>query len=231
MFGRPSLQDPAITPWEENAQAWTQAVRTNQIASRVAVTNNAILASIAARTPRRILDIGCGEGWLCRAVKHHIGSAITGLDGSQYLIKAARKADPHGDYDLALYEDLIAGSWPEGCWEATFDALVFNFALFQKDLKPLLAAAKTRLAPKGAILIQTLSAEILGDEPAGWRHERFEGFGKAAWTGLDWYCHDIAALTDMIDAVGLTAAQIIRTKARDPNDLRERSVIIVAVQD
>jgi hypothetical protein len=50
--------------WQANADAWTAAVREQRIESRRLVTDAAILA--LALAPLRILDLGCGEGWLRR---------------------------------------------------------------------------------------------------------------------------------------------------------------------
>ena len=50
--------------WERNAANWTRVVREGLIPSRRAGTDAAILDAIAERAPRRLLDIGCGEGWL-----------------------------------------------------------------------------------------------------------------------------------------------------------------------
>ena len=55
------------TVWLQAAAPWCRAVRDGRIRSRVAVTNAAILDAIAARPGGRLLDLGCGEGWLLRA--------------------------------------------------------------------------------------------------------------------------------------------------------------------
>jgi 2-polyprenyl-3-methyl-5-hydroxy-6-metoxy-1,4-benzoquinol methylase len=54
--------------WQANADAWTTAVRGQRIESRRLVTDAAILQTILALAlaPLRILDLGCGEGWLRR---------------------------------------------------------------------------------------------------------------------------------------------------------------------
>ncbi|RFQ41343.1 class I SAM-dependent methyltransferase, partial [Pseudomonas sp. ATCC 13867] len=49
--------------WQANADAWTRAVREQRIESRRLVTDAAILSAVAAGPARRLLDIGCGEGW------------------------------------------------------------------------------------------------------------------------------------------------------------------------
>ena len=47
--------------WQANADAWTAAVREQRIESRRLVTDVAILQAILALSPKRILDLGCGE--------------------------------------------------------------------------------------------------------------------------------------------------------------------------
>src|SRR5438874_1602582 len=60
-----------IDSWHKNAAPWTAAVRDNQIESRRLVTNQAVVDAIVGRSPRTALDIGCGEGWLVRALAAH----------------------------------------------------------------------------------------------------------------------------------------------------------------
>ncbi|MEX2088202.1 MAG: methyltransferase domain-containing protein, partial [Bacteroidota bacterium] len=55
-----------IESWGKNARPWVTAVREGEIASRVLVTNKAIVDAVLGRAPRSVLDVGCGEGWLVR---------------------------------------------------------------------------------------------------------------------------------------------------------------------
>src|SRR5512140_1045648 len=57
-----------VDSWDHNAEPWTKAVRENRIESRSLVTNQAIIDAVESRSPRTVLDIGCGEGWLVRAL-------------------------------------------------------------------------------------------------------------------------------------------------------------------
>ena len=50
-----------LASWHANADAWTRAVRERAIPSRVAVTDNAIVAAVRVCAPRTVLDVGCGE--------------------------------------------------------------------------------------------------------------------------------------------------------------------------
>jgi SAM-dependent methyltransferase len=50
--------------------------------------------------PRRLLDVGCGEGRLPRDLKAR-GYEVVGVDGSATLVDHAREADPEGEYHVA----------------------------------------------------------------------------------------------------------------------------------
>ena len=75
-----ALSDASIVDsWRKNAHAWTAAVRERRIESRTLVTDRAIVDAVLSRSPRRVLDIGCGEGWLGRALAGS-GVALLGID-------------------------------------------------------------------------------------------------------------------------------------------------------
>ena len=78
-----------VDSWHKNATPWTDAVRDSQIESRKLVTNQAIVDAVRRRAPRTVLDIGCGEGWLVRALAER-GMRATGVDVVPALIEQAR---------------------------------------------------------------------------------------------------------------------------------------------
>ena len=68
-----------IESWHQNADSWTGAVRDHQIESRRLATDAAVVKAVLDRHPRTVLDVGCGEGWLARAL-HAQGIDVLGVD-------------------------------------------------------------------------------------------------------------------------------------------------------
>ncbi|HEY0915960.1 MAG TPA: class I SAM-dependent methyltransferase [Solimonas sp.] len=163
--------------WIHNAAGWTAAVREGRIESRRLVTDAAILAAIRRHRPARLLDLGCGEGWLCRAATAE-GIEATGIDASAPLIQAAQAA-AGAQYHVMSYDQL------DPAVLGRHDLLVCNFALLDDRLPALLQRLQALRTPSGRLLIQTLHP---GDAAGqGWREERFEAFGGGFPAAMPWY--------------------------------------------
>ena len=187
-------------------------MRDGLIPSRKAGTDAAIVAAIAARGPKRLLDVGCGEGWLCRQARAAIGCDTTGIDAAADLVRDAAAADPTGTYRVLSYADLVAGARDLG---RDFDVIVFNYALFEEDVAPLLAAARGLLAPRGAILIQTLHPDVFAGATEGWRVEDFAAFESRDWTPMPWYYRSVASWRATIARAGLTLIEVLEPQTED----------------
>jgi 2-polyprenyl-3-methyl-5-hydroxy-6-metoxy-1,4-benzoquinol methylase len=177
------LEQRILASWHTNAAAWTSAVRHRLIPSRRAGTDAAIMQACARLRPKRVLDIGCGEGWLTRALAEIAGEAV-GIDGSAALIDEARAAGG-ALFEVLDYQTIEADSKAlPGPW----DAIVCNFALLGDPLTPFLAALRTRLGPRGRLLIQTVHPWAC-DAPYenGWREENFASFETQFPATMPWY--------------------------------------------
>ena len=64
----PTPESALLQSWHTNADAWIDVIRSGAIESRQQVTDQAVLLAIIGRQPERVLDLGCGEGWLLRAL-------------------------------------------------------------------------------------------------------------------------------------------------------------------
>lgn len=196
--------------WEANAALWTQAVRQGRIPSRKAATDAAIVEAILDGLPMGglVLDLGCGEGWLARAL-HQLGVQVHGIDGCASFIEAARK-DGRGTFEHLNYAQVAEAPDRLG---GPYDAIVFNFALLDDEAVSILRAARRALAPGGRVLLQTVHPLSL-DAPYtdGWRRELFTDIG-AGFLPMPWYFRTVSSWIRTIHAAGLSV-----TDLREPID-------------
>ncbi|MDL4775415.1 MULTISPECIES: class I SAM-dependent methyltransferase [Thermomonosporaceae] len=75
--------------WEANAEYWVKVIRERRDRYRTELTDQAVLDAIGPCKGLRILDAGCGEGYLARALAAQ-GADVVGIDASQGLIDAAQ---------------------------------------------------------------------------------------------------------------------------------------------
>ena len=189
-----------VDSWHRNATPWTSAVRESRIESRKLVTNQAIIDAVLSRSPKTVLDIGCGEGWLARALSEH-GIRAIGVDVVPDLIEQAKRAGG-GDFRVASYEDIAAGKL-----DAKVDVAIANFSLIGKEsVENLLASVSSLLAPTGTFIIQTLHPVVAtGDQPYkdGWRTGSWTGFSEDFTDPAPWYFRTLESWVALLDASGL----------------------------
>lgn len=194
-----------VDSWEHNAVPWTSAVRENRIESRTLVTNQAIIDAILSRSPSTVLDIGCGEGWLVRALAKFGVSGI-GVDAVPALIDQAAKCGG-GDFRVMSYEQIARGDL-----DVRVDCAVANFALIGKEaVDDLVATVPRLLAPGGSLIIQTLHPQnVTGDlqYENGWRTGSWAGFSSDFSDPAPWYFRTMETWTDLIQKTGCFALEV-----------------------
>jgi 2-polyprenyl-3-methyl-5-hydroxy-6-metoxy-1,4-benzoquinol methylase len=220
-----------IDSWHTNAVPWTDAVRNDEIESRRLVTNSAIVDTILDRRPTSVLDVGCGEGWLARALSAK-GMAVMGVDVVPELIEQARRAGGEvtggsADFHVASYEDLAAG-----VIDRAFDVAVANFSLIGAEaVDQLVRAAPRLLTPHGALIIQTLHPVVAtGEHPYvdGWRAGSWTGFSQAFSDPAPWYFRTIGSWIHLIVSSGFRVTEL--REPIHPNTGKPASLILVAEQ-
>ncbi|MBM3726163.1 MAG: class I SAM-dependent methyltransferase [Acidobacteria bacterium] len=180
-----------VESWRRNAELWTRAVREQAIASRAAVTDEAVVRAVLRHQPARVLDCGCGEGWLSHRLARE-GVQPVGFDVSPDLVAAARQGP--GVFHVLSFAEFEEDPARLG----VFDLAAVNFSLFEEDLGSFLQAIARVLAPGGRLVIQTLHP---AGGPVGWREESFAALGGlGAWTPMPWFARTVddwrAALRD-----------------------------------
>jgi 2-polyprenyl-3-methyl-5-hydroxy-6-metoxy-1,4-benzoquinol methylase len=211
--------------WDANAAAWTSAVRSGQIESRALGTDRAILEAVLETNPRSVLDVGCGEGWLCRSLTARGVSAI-GVDGSAELVEEAKRAGG-GVFHVLDYADLAEGGEIPG--GGLHDAIALNFALLGDDHTAHLRALTGHLSPGGRIVLQTVHPwTARHDQPyrCGWRMETFAAFGSAFRTAMPWYYRTVERWVEEFHDAGFCIVAL--REPRHPETSEPLSLLLIA---
>jgi 2-polyprenyl-3-methyl-5-hydroxy-6-metoxy-1,4-benzoquinol methylase len=212
-----------VDSWHKNASPWTEAVRANQIESRTLVTNQAVVEAVLSRAPRTMLDIGCGEGWLVRAIAEK-GVRSVGVDVVPSLVEQATRAGG-GEFRVMSYEQIAAGEL-----QLTVDVVVANFSLIGKEsVEGVLGRIPDLLTNGGALIIQTLHPVVAtGDLPYedGWRHGSWTGFSNEFSDPAPWYFRTLESWKSLLVDKGFELLEM--REPVHPGTGKPASVIFIA---
>jgi SAM-dependent methyltransferase len=205
-----------IRSWYSNAAPWSRAIRTASIASRKLVTDQAIIDAVSSTSPGRVLDLGCGEGWLARALAGR-GMRVTGVDVVPELIaQAASQPDPPGSLEFFVqdYASIAQRRWVGG----PFDAAVCNFSLLgAESVDGLVAALPFYLMDPAYLIIQTLHPVVAcGAQERyedGWRAGSWSGFSSDFRDPAPWYFRTIESWQVLLRHCGFDILECREPKA------------------
>jgi ubiquinone/menaquinone biosynthesis C-methylase UbiE len=150
-------RDRDVPAFGERAQGYDEGWRGrmhHEIADRVAD-----LALTCVPAPRRILDVGCGTGYLLGrlATRASQAEALTGIDAAPAMIEVARAAtaDDRLRFLVGTAENL---PWPA----ASFDLVVSTTSFDHwADQRAGLAECARVLAPGGCLVLADLFSALL----------------------------------------------------------------------
>ena len=223
MKNNPTCDARIVESWHRNAVPWAAAVRAQRIESRRLVTDRAIIDAVRSRAPRSLIDLGCGEGWLIRALAGSVAHMI-GVDVVPALIDAAAAAGG-SEFHVASYESIAAGDF-----QFTADLVVCNFSLLGKEsVEATFAAVPRLLKPGGAFVVQTLHPiAACGEAPYrdGWRVGSWAGFSDEFCDPAPWYFRTLGAWVQLYRSSGLRLLEL--REPSYPSGGQPASVIFVA---
>lgn len=213
-----------IARWVDSSAPWTLAVREGRIASRLQVTNAAMVEAVRARSPRSVFDIGCGEGWLARALAAH-GIDVRGIDAVPALVESARQAGA-GRFSTMSYEALADHGIDE-----RFDVCVCNFSLLgERATNRLIDAIPTMLNPGGALIVQTLHPWLACGDAAysdGWREGSWRGIEGDFGEPAPWYFRTLQGWMQLFACAGLRIDAL--HEPSDPQASLPLSLILIGI--
>jgi SAM-dependent methyltransferase len=136
--------------YSQNAAFWIDIIRRRRDRYRTEFTDTAVLSLVGPNEVVRVLDAGCGEGYLSRLLATR-GAEVVGVDTNVELVKAARQEATR--LGLAV-EHLVAdtGALPIE-FVGGFDVVVLNHVVNDlEDPAPTFLEAARVLRPGGRVV-------------------------------------------------------------------------------
>ena len=203
-------EETILESWNKNADAWCKTIAASAIESRKLITDRAVIEAVAACNPENVLDLGCGEGWLIRALQKLLPqTAFTGLDAVPSLVSRARELSESAHFEVCSYQQLITNSFVPS---KPFDLVVINFALFGNELvTELLFSLHSVLRYNGKIIIQTLHPYVSkGEGPYedGWREGNWNGFSSDFTDPAPWYFRKMESWSALFKETGFSLEEL-----------------------
>jgi 2-polyprenyl-3-methyl-5-hydroxy-6-metoxy-1,4-benzoquinol methylase len=193
-----------IESWHKNAAPWIVAVEERQIESRKLVTDRAIIDAVVSQNGRKVLDLGCGEGWLTRELTA-LGMDVLGTDIIPTFIDRARMIGSQR-FELLSYEEIAGGKLAE-----KFDVVVANFSLLgEESVTGLFRSIRSLLNPHGTFIVQTLHPLLVCANFTYvdcWRSTSWDGF-SSDFISAPWYFRTLATWVQLYTANGLSLVEI-----------------------
>jgi 2-polyprenyl-3-methyl-5-hydroxy-6-metoxy-1,4-benzoquinol methylase len=196
-----------VSSWNANAGNWIATIENSELESRRLATNAAIVNTVLNCKRKKVLDLGCGEGWLSRELRKQ-GLDVWGTDAVSALVQHAVENDGPFYFNHS-YEDIIASNHQ---LPAPFDLVVINFALLDKEVtEKLITSLPLLLTQNGLVIIQTLHALAVassGEYKSGWKEGSWDGMKREFVQPYQWYFRTLEDWFQLFANAGLAIKAI-----------------------
>lgn len=127
--------------------------------------NPVLFALLGDIKGRRLVDIGCGEGYLCRMMAQR-GAEVTGLDVSDAMLEHARQQER--SHPLSITYECASIETPPSSLSASFDLGVSNLVFNVLPDHHAAFRSSFELLKPGGILVVSIVHPAFDDVGAGW---------------------------------------------------------------
>lgn len=112
--------------WKKNANFWLKIIRENLDPYRLKITNNAILKPLKGEKNLKILDAGCGEGYLSRLLAER-GHKVWAIDFCPKLIEATKELEKKNPLGIKYFlGDFRKTNFPSSFFDAIISHQTIN---------------------------------------------------------------------------------------------------------
>lgn len=162
------MTDSDLKIWDKVADRWDSRVATDGTL-RTLLFENSLLETIGQVKGKKILDAGCGNGYITDMLAEE-GAEVIGVDGSGKMVERAKNRYPHHNF---LQADLLK---PLEFETQSFDVVVANMVLMHlADIDTFLGEAARILRLTGCFVASVLHPCF--NEPA-------MGLSRSVWSKL-----------------------------------------------
>lgn len=168
--------------WDSAAAWWTSRYSPRGDVNREWVIDPALFRLLGDMQGRRILDAGCGSGYLARLLAGK-GATVVGVDHSAKLLEVARREEERDPRGLEFYEADLARL--SSIADGTFDIVVSNVVM--QDVVAFEAAfreIRRVLRPGGRFLFSVTHPCFERPVPGAWVREPPDSERVEEWRGL-----------------------------------------------
>lgn len=159
-----SLHDPAVVREEYADETRLVARRAAHALAEGPDARDVVFEAVAEFGPRRVLEVGCGDGELAERMSRELEAAVVAIDQSERMVELTRARG---------VETYVGDVQDLGFEDGTFDCAVAAWVLFHPaDLDRALAELARVLRPGGRLVAATNGPdqvrelyELVGREP------------------------------------------------------------------
>jgi SAM-dependent methyltransferase len=151
--------------WNQNADRWDAGYDQDGDRNRRYHSDEPMLALLGNVKGQRVLDVGCGNGYLCRKLARG-GAEMTGVDLSDRFLQMAQEREAQEPLGITYHHGSVADM--DFLPDSHFDKAVSNYVLMDvRDFRGALREVFRLLRPGGRFVV-VISHPCFSCGPGGW---------------------------------------------------------------